>query len=55
VLTVEYAHKIVTQKEDDVLGKARKLVKCADMQLRNMYNKLFAEAAKVACKYRLDR
>jgi hypothetical protein len=54
VLTVEHARKIVTQKEDDALGKARKLVERADMQLRNMYKKLFAEAAKVTRKYRLD-
>ena len=54
VFTVEHAHKIVTQKEDDALGKARKLVERADMQLRNMYKKLFAEAAKVTRKYRLD-
>jgi hypothetical protein len=54
VLTVEHAHKIVKQKEDDMLGKVRKLVECADAQIRNMYKKLFAEAAKVARKYRLD-
>jgi hypothetical protein len=42
------------QKEDDALGKARKLVERADIQLRNMYKKLFAETAKVARKYRLD-
>jgi hypothetical protein len=54
VLTVEHARKIVRQKEDDALGKARKLVERADAQTRNMYKKLFAEAAKVARKYRLD-
>ena len=54
VLTVEHARKIVVQKEDDALGKARKLVERADIQLRNMYKKLFAETAKVARKYRLD-
>jgi hypothetical protein len=37
------------------LGKARKLVERADTQIRNMYKKLFMEAAKVACKYRLNR
>ena len=36
------------------MGKARKLVERADAQTRNMYKKLFAEAAKVARKYRLD-
>jgi hypothetical protein len=54
VLTVEHACKIVKQKEDDTLGKARKLVERANAQVRNMYKKLFVEAAKVACKYRLD-
>jgi hypothetical protein len=54
VLTVEHARKIVRQKEDDALGKARKLVERADIQVRNTYKKLFAEAAKVARKYRLD-
>ena len=37
VLTVEHARKIVRQKEDDALGKARKLVEQADAQTRNMY------------------
>ena len=54
VLTVEHARKIVSQKEDDALGKARKLVEWADTQIRNMYKKLFTEAVKVARKYRLD-
>jgi hypothetical protein len=54
VLTVKHAHKIMVQKEDDALGKVRKLVERADIQLRNMYKKLFAETAKVAYKYRLD-
>ena len=31
----------VKQKEDDMLGKARKLVERADTQIRNMYKKLF--------------
>ena len=55
VLTVEHAHKIVRQKEDDALGKARRLVEQADIQVRNIYKKLFVEAAKVARKYRLNR
>ena len=54
VLTVEHARKIVRQKEDDALGKAQRLVERADIQVRNIYKKLFAEAAKVARKYRLD-
>ena len=54
VLTVEHARKIVKQKENDMLGKARKLIELADVQIRNMYKKLFTEAAKVARKYRLD-
>jgi hypothetical protein len=31
VFTVEHAHKIVTQKKDDALGKARKLVEHTDI------------------------
>ena len=54
VLTVEHARKIVKQKENDMLGKARKLIELADVQIRNIYKKLFTEAAKVARKYRLD-
>jgi hypothetical protein len=54
VLTVEHAHKIVRQKKDDTLEKARRVVECADAQVRNVYKKLFAEAAKLARKYRLD-
>jgi hypothetical protein len=54
VLTVEHARKIVRQKEDDTLEKAQRVVECADAQVRNMYKKLFAEAAKLARKYRLD-
>jgi hypothetical protein len=44
----------MTQKKDNALGKARKLVEHANMQLRNIYKKLFAEVAKVTCKYRLN-
>jgi hypothetical protein len=54
VLTVERAHKIVRQKEDDSLEKARRVVERADAQVRNVYKKLFTEGAKLACKYRLD-
>ncbi|KJZ69758.1 hypothetical protein HIM_10841 [Hirsutella minnesotensis 3608] len=54
VLTVDHARKIVRQKDDDALEKARKIVERADAQMRNMYKKWFGEAAKVARKYRLD-
>jgi hypothetical protein len=53
VLTVKYAHKIVRQ-EDDMLEKVRKVVECADAQMKNMYRIWIGEAAKVACKYRLN-
>jgi hypothetical protein len=55
VLTVEHAHKIVRQKEDDTLEKARKVVERTDAQIKNMYRKCFGEAAKIARGYRLGR
>ena len=55
VLTVEHACKIVRQREDDALEKAKKVVERTDMQIKNMYRKCFREAAKIARRYRLDR
>ena len=53
VLTVEHARKIVRQKEDDMLEKARKVVEGADAQIKNMYRKCFGEVVKIARRYRL--
>ncbi|KJZ75905.1 hypothetical protein HIM_04729 [Hirsutella minnesotensis 3608] len=50
VLTVDHARKIVRQKDDDALEKARKIVERADAQMRNMYKKWFGEAAKAPVK-----
>ena len=50
---MEHARKIVRQKEDDTLEKARKVVERADAQIRNMYRKCFGEAAKIVRRYRL--
>ena len=51
--TVKYAHEIVRQ-EDDTLEMVRKVVECADAQMKNMYRIWIGEAAKVARKYRLN-
>jgi ElaB/YqjD/DUF883 family membrane-anchored ribosome-binding protein len=47
VLTVEHAQKIVRQKEDDVLEKARNAVERADAQIKNTYRKCFGERQKL--------
>lgn len=54
-LSVEEARKMVVQRDDEDLYKARKLVEAADRRDRNRFKKAFSEAAKTARKWRMDK
>jgi hypothetical protein len=53
VLTVEQGRRMVVQRQEDAVAKARQLVQAAELKDRNARKKLFFEAAKVARKWRL--
>jgi hypothetical protein len=54
VLTVTEARRIVVQKEEDQLAKARRLVEAAEKKLEKQHKRWYFEAAKEARKWRMN-
>jgi hypothetical protein len=53
VLTVEQGRRMVVQRQEDAVAKARQLVQAVELKDRNVRKKVFFEAAKVTRKWRL--